>query len=336
MGDGVIHIDGVVGRPVQVGAGKPVQIARSPDIREAGYDITKRRLAGVERGIPPFLSGSDAGADLTRASSEVLESLRWGVRERYFSTSVKFPRSFVFKFPFRRNHKEEWRMWNFAFLRSTTVTYTIRSMVKKIDGREIVIRAIFINFSGASVLNNGFWGPFDGEVEGKKPYPEMRMDQIKVTELFDMKTGDPYDYYGLTDYDEKKKKIPFDVEIIVSKHNGDNGQNQGCRFYWKLFERSIESCVEHGGEKKINLNFRRQLYSIFENDSNLRLKGDPPGGVLAEARHYYSEATGATADNETRGVDLAAMMWYLWSEGLADSGRQTEHAYRLSKMEERL
>lgn len=308
-----------------------------PDSQASGYRLVDTRFKSVigralkkdaaeGKCATPLKNTALAIGELRGTMNAFLSELNRPVTEvrSGFEASVNFPVSFTFKFPFRPKHKEfwsgrviQWKLYDFVMLKGSEAIFKVD--YKEKDG--VIFRKSSMALSGATELNNGFWGPVEKD---EWPFPERRLDKIELIEAFDKETGKPIPYYTTEDYadDPQEQHVSYDVAVWMSMHDEENGDPDGCSSLKAGLSGVVgvdAKCTKYQGQEVYRLAYGRQLYSIYENESNLSLKGYP-GGLIGGAIKAYRGTTGNFAfSSVNKTSDLVLMVWHVWRNGLMTS-----------------
>lgn len=237
--------------------------------------------------------------------------------------TITLPFSFSFRFPMRLDETEDWKPKDMLMLGGTKATYTI-SYGKK--DRGIVTRTISLEFGGATKFHNGFWGPIVIPRNGDtvtNPFPEYRIDKITFTEYFDA-NGKALDYNDIVDYQGNEKKIPYKVSFLLSRHNAENGSLNGCipgtGFFARFSDVEASCATNRGGESVMDVNYSKQLDSIFENIGKIKIYDTATGNILTQGADEFKKCMGKVFPNSEKGEakDMVLMMWFSWRVGVRD------------------
>ncbi len=328
------EIFGVLDRSKK-GQGAGGVIVPSQAVHKSTYSTgphTTAELKIVERGNPQ--SPTSTINELNRVGEKIVGALDAPAIGKVppLKTSLVFPQTFVFQFPYRKDDSCKWKLHKFVMLKGTEVTYTVTSK----DLGDRVERSVTLDFSGDSNLNAGFWGPFHGKMKKSEPFPELRIDRMVVNEEFDKATGQAVAFHDIEDYEGNDHKLPYRIDLVLSMHNQETGRLKGCSGIVKRFIGA--KCVETDGGEAYQMDMSRKIYSIFNNMPTLTIRSEIKGGVVAEAKEFYSRLFGTPLKNANslKSVSLALMMWYLWREGAKLATYQVDHFPRIGKMEEKL
>jgi len=316
-------------------------------VHDSAYSAASHRTAElktVEKGNPQ--QPVDAINEINRVGKTIVGALDASAIGKIppLKTSLVFPQTFVFQFPYRKNQRQDWSLHQYVMLKGTRVTYTVTYGapdpkgdygIESEDLKKMVQRNVRLEFNGGSDLNGGFWGPFQGKMKKGEPFPELRVDKLTVIELFNKKTGEPVPFHEIKDYSGDDQVVPYKVVLVLSEHDVETGELSGCSILG-IFVGA--SCIKVDGGKAYEMDMSRKIYSIFKNMASLRIRSEPKGGVVVEADSFYERVFGKKVKNANslKSVGLSLMMWYLWREGAKLATYQVDHFPRIGKMEEKL